>query len=100
MTVRVIGSEEVVATFALAGMRGDSVASREEALVALAGLSAENVRIVLIEELTADQIRNEVNGMKLDAKAPLVVEIPGFAGPVEGRRSPLEMVRRALGIPL
>jgi hypothetical protein len=38
--------------------------------------------------------------MKLDPKAPLVVEIPGFIGPMEGRRTPLDLVRQALGIPM
>jgi vacuolar-type H+-ATPase subunit F/Vma7 len=100
MTMRIIGSREVVAAFALAGVPG-TAAGPGEVLAALDAVRSQpEVRIVVIEEETADYARAEIDNMKLDPKAPLVVEIPGFIGPMEGRRTPLDLVRQALGIPM
>jgi vacuolar-type H+-ATPase subunit F/Vma7 len=52
------------------------------------------------EEATAETAREEIDRLKLEVRGPLVVEVPGFAGPLPGRRTPLEMVKQALGLPL
>lgn len=98
MSIFVLGSREVVTAFALGGMRGRAVRRRSEALDALDQLGP--VRLLILEEDVAETIREEVNRLKLDPRAPLVVEIPGFYGRLEERKTPLEMVREALGIPV
>jgi vacuolar-type H+-ATPase subunit F/Vma7 len=44
--------------------------------------------------------REEIDRLKLDPRAPLVVELPGIRGPAEDRRTALDLVRQALGIRL
>jgi len=56
------------------------------------------VKLLVIEESVAEQVRDAVDRLKLDVRAPLVVEVPGFGGSVEERKTPLELVRQALGI--
>jgi vacuolar-type H+-ATPase subunit F/Vma7 len=101
MAVFVLGSREVVAALALAGLPGRTVNDREGVLEALndpeGGAGAQ---LLVIEEATAETAREEIDRLKLEVRGPLVVEVPGFAGPLPGRRTPLEMVKQALGLPL
>jgi len=99
MNVLVIGSKEMVAAFALGGWRGRAVDGRAEALAVLeeAATSAE-VKLLVVEESVAERVREAIDRLKLDVRAPLVVEVPGFGGPVEERKTPLDLVRQALGI--
>lgn len=101
MSLLVLGCAEIVAAFALGGVPGRAVSGRLEALEALETAREEHgLRIVIVEEQVAETARQELEAMKLDHRAPLIVEIPGFAGPLETRRTPLEQVRQALGIRL
>ncbi|NIQ94691.1 MAG: Vacuolar H+transporting two-sector ATPase F subunit [Desulfuromonadales bacterium] len=101
MDIFVLGSEEVVVAFAMGGMAGRTVSDRREARDALnVDFAAEEIRLLVIEEQVAEMARDRVEALKLDPKAPLIVEVPGLSGPLEERRTPLEMVRRALGIEL
>lgn len=99
MNLRLLGSQEMVTALALGGLRGQAVASRNEVLRALEELTAgARVCILVIEEGTAELARVEVDRLKLDPAAPLVVEIPGLAGPLPGRKGVRQLVREALGI--
>lgn len=99
MDVFILGSSEVVAAFALAGIRGRGVAGRRETLAALDELrGSSDLRLLIVEEESAAGAREELDRWKLDPGAPLVVEVPGFAGPSGEGRSALDVVRRALGI--
>ena len=101
MDIAVLGSEEVVAALGLAGLPGRPVADKA-GLHRVLGDSAwiGNVRIPVLEDRVAGFDRQEVDRLKLDASGPLVVEIPGITGPSPDRRSPLDLVRQALGINL
>ncbi len=99
MSVFVLGSREVVTAFALGGMAGKAVARRSEAKAALEETAARSgVKILVVEEAVAEMAREVLDRLKLDPHAPLVVEVPGLAGPAEERRSARDLVRRALGI--
>ncbi|MFO7984165.1 MAG: V-type ATP synthase subunit F [Desulfuromonadales bacterium] len=101
MDILVLGSEEMVAAFAMGGMSGRTVSDRRSARDALnLDFSADKIRMLVIEEQVAEMARERVEELKLDPEAPLIVEVPGVTGPLEERRTPLEMVRRALGIKL
>lgn len=101
MNILVLGTAEVVAALTLAGLEGRTIDERQELLEVLRQPDlAGTVKILVVEEQTADLDRDAVNGLKLDPNSPLVVEIPGIEGPAEDRHTPLEMVRRALGIEL
>lgn len=101
MSVWVVGSAEVVAAFALAGVSGRVVEDRRESVSALEELAGrEDVKILAVEEAHAEKARDVIDRLKLDAQAPLVVELPGIEGPLAGRRTALDLVRQALGLRL
>jgi len=95
----VLGSEEMVTAFALAGVGGRVVERRADILSALdeAG-GREEVRVLVVEEGIAARAREEFDRLKLDPRAPLVVEVPGPEGPAEERQTALDLVRRVLGL--
>jgi V/A-type H+/Na+-transporting ATPase subunit F len=100
MSIFVLGSREVVAAFALGGMRGRAVAGPEETLAVLADLTGGGlpVNVLVIEEGVAEGVREDIERLKLSPGAPLVVEVAGVGGPRERRKTPLEFVQEALGI--
>jgi len=101
MNIWVLGSAEICSAFALAGVMVRVVESRTEILSALDELAArEDVRVLAVEEACAALARDEIDRLKLDFRAPLVVELPGIQGPAEDRRTALDLVRQALGIRL
>lgn len=100
MKVYVIGDENAVLGFALVGVEGQVVRTLPEARAALeAALDRRDVAIVLVTEEWADQMRAEVDELKMTILEPLILEIPSMHG---GRRpsSLRALVQQALGINL
>lgn len=101
MEICVLGSREVVVALSLAGLPGRAIDGKGDLIAALDDPEMTGtVRILVVEEMIADLDRNEIDRMKLDPSGPLIVEIPGIRGPGESRRTPLDLVRQALGINL
>jgi len=99
MKILVLGPAEMVAAFALGGMSGEAVHDRAELRSVLDRLqNRAETGILVIEEGVAELDRNGIDQLKLDPRAPLIVEVPGLFGPSPGRQTPLDVVRRALGI--
>jgi vacuolar-type H+-ATPase subunit F/Vma7 len=100
MSIFVLGSREVVAAFALGGMPGRVVQGTGETLDSLEEIGAMEVpvKVLVIEEEAAEGVKDEIDRLKLNPDGPLIVEVCGFGGPSERRKSPLEFVREALGI--
>lgn len=99
MTIKVLGSAEIVAAFGLGGMDGEVVSDPKELRSALERHHRrEDVGILVVEESLAVRDRDALDRLKLDPHAPLIVEVPGFRGPSPERHTPLDVVRRALGI--
>jgi len=99
MDIYVLGSQEVVAALALAGLPGREIVGKAALHAALAAPEVSaSARILVIEEDISRLDRGEIDRMKLDPEGPLVVEIPGIRGPAGERRTPLDLVRQALGI--
>jgi vacuolar-type H+-ATPase subunit F/Vma7 len=95
----VIGSEDAVWGFALAGVRGQVVATAEEVNHALdTVLTDEKTDIVLVTEDVADLARQRVDTLKIRSTHPLVVEIPGPAGPNPDRPPLSEVIRKTIGV--
>ncbi len=83
----------------LAGVSGQAVATAQEASVAFATAAAdqENGIIILTQDVAA-AIRGQVEAHRLERAQPLLVEIPGSAGPLPGHRSLHQIVQAAVGI--
>lgn len=94
-----IGDEITVLGYSLAGVRGVVANNKEEAAAALKEASEDpDVGILLITQRIASEIHSLVDEAKLKMATPIVLEIPDRHGPVEGRESALDIVRRLIGI--
>lgn len=96
-----IGDEDTVRGFRLAGVSGMAVATASEALTAFKSASASpDCGLVIITNRIAQQIRDEVERLRMTQNRPLVVEIPGREGPAAGIKSLEELVQEAVGMRL
>jgi V/A-type H+-transporting ATPase subunit F len=99
MKLLVIGNQDAVWGFALAGVRGQIVTTAEELLGALdAAMADEELGIVLVTEDAAALARQRVDMLKVHSAVPLLVEIPGPEGPRPDRPPLSEIIRRTIGV--
>ena len=94
-----LGSGELLTAFRFAGVDGAAVESREEARAVFEQVTgAGAARILIVEESTAAGLEKEMVAWQLTGRYPLVVEIQGLAGHLEGRRTLADAIREAIGI--
>ena len=99
MKLLVIGNQDAVWGFALAGVRGQIVNTAKELDRAIdAALADEEVGIVLVTEDAANLARQRVESLMVRRATPLVVEIPGPEGPSPDRPSLSDVIRRTVGV--
>ena len=97
----IIGDEDTVLGFSLAGVSGKAVRREDQAREAFAEcLKDGETAIIIITERVAAMIREEVDHYIFNADFPLIVEIPDREGPMPGRPTLREMVNQAIGINL
>jgi vacuolar-type H+-ATPase subunit F/Vma7 len=94
----VIGDRDMVTGFQLVGIKGVEVLSVDEAKRALLK-AVENIdiAIVIISEDFSTKLRATINELRLNRIAPLIVELPGRAGP-SGRIDMSSIVEKAIGV--
>jgi V/A-type H+-transporting ATPase subunit F len=94
-----IGDEDTVRGFRLAGVDGQVVSSDTEAETALeSAVRRGDIGVVIITDAVASEIRAQVDTLRLEREEPLLVEIPGPAGPISGRKTLRQLVQEAVGI--
>lgn len=109
MEYYVIGERELVLGFMLSGVKGKYASNRKEALdafnavtgqVSSAGtpLIADRPKVLILTEDVSDMLSDEVREWQLKGKAPLIVEVPGIHGHIEGRKTLTDSIREAIGI--
>ena len=99
MDFYVVADEDTVAGFRYAGIPGTIVRSAAEAGAELGWLASEEAELIIITtEQIADSVREEINTIRFTEALPLIVEIPGPAGPSEASPSLMKMIREAVGI--
>ena len=99
MKVLVIGHPEAVLGFSLVGVDGKVATNAEETNQALdAGLSADDIGIILVTQDVARTVTARMDDLKLHSTVPLVVEIPGPEGVSADQPALSEVVLRAIGI--
>jgi V/A-type H+-transporting ATPase subunit F len=97
----VIGDEETVLGFRLAGVEGEVTQTEEEAKQALdRAFQMEDLGVIIIPERVAATVRQEVDRYLYKTTFPLIIEIPDRLGPMEGRGSVRDLVRAAVGVKL
>jgi V/A-type H+-transporting ATPase subunit F len=101
MKLLVIGNQDAVWGFGLAGVHGQIVNTTEALNDALdTALHDSDVGIILITEDVTELAPQRIHTLMAKSTIPLVVEIPGPGGP-DPERLPLgEMIRRTIGVRL
>ncbi|HOX11876.1 MAG TPA: V-type ATP synthase subunit F [Spirochaetia bacterium] len=101
MKYYVIGDEDAVLGFGLAGVRGRRVRTSEEASAAFReALEDRENAIILVTERIAELIRPQVDRYVFKEDFPLIVEIPDWEGKLSSRPPLRETVNAAIGIKL
>lgn len=109
MDYYVIGDREILLGFSMVGIAGTAVSNREEALAAFKRItgcdnsstskaSDSRPKILILTETVADLLEEEVMAWQMEAAYPLIVEIPGLQGHIEGRRTLSDAIQAAIGI--
>lgn len=97
----VIGDQDTVLGFNLAGVEGRVVKTKEEIdQVFTFAVSDEEIGIVVITEKLANQIRDRINDYLFTRNFPLIVEIPDREGVDPNRIGFRQLVNKAIGIKL
>lgn len=100
MQYYVIGDEDTVLGFALAGVEGREVAAPAQARAAFDEALAGETGVVIMTEEIADMIRERVDQYTLTERFPLILEIPGPGGRKPFRPTIRELVNQAIGMNL
>lgn len=96
-----LGDEELAIAFRFAGVEGAAVRDAEEALVFFKKItegSKGNCYVLIITEEVALWLGDLLVEWQLSGLYPLIVEIPGISGRLEGRKTLVELIREAIGI--
>ncbi len=104
----VIGERELILGFKLVGVSGSVAVNRDEALAAFNRVTgkggsqavpvAEKPKVLILTETVSAMIEDEVIAWQKNAQYPLIVEIPGIHGHIEGKKSLTDAIREAVGI--
>lgn len=108
MKFYIIGCRELVLAFKLTGVEGTVAETRAEVLDAFNRVTGKggiaNVptgeipRVLILTEDAASQIEAEEIEWQKSGKFPLIVEIPGLNGHLEGKKSLSDAIREAIGV--
>ena len=101
MKFYVIGDEDTVLGFRLAGIEGKIVSSGEAVLEALEKVfKIEDMGVIIIPERLTVKVRKQIDRYIYKTTFPLIIEIPDRLGPMEGRGSVRDLIRKAVGVNL
>lgn len=95
----IIGDEEIVIGFNFVGVKGVAVNSRDEALEEFEkAVNSGDILVLIITEGVSMLIEDRVSEWQLKGSYPLLVEVPGIDGHIEGRKTMLDSIKEAIGI--
>jgi V/A-type H+-transporting ATPase subunit F len=95
----VLGEEEIIIGFAVVGVQGRVVSTREEALEGfLYAVALPDLKTLIMTEEVASLITEKVTEWNMSGRFPLLMEIPGLQGRLEGKKTLVESIREAVGI--
>ena len=113
-----LGETELVIAFRFIGIEGMAVNTSGEAIAAFRKItendadivlsvnraeevrlpSADNCHILIMTEEVAVWLGDLLDDWQLSGRYPLLVEIPGIAGKMSGRKTLVDTIREAIGI--
>jgi V/A-type H+-transporting ATPase subunit F len=106
----VIGERELVLAFGLVGVKGAAAVTRDEALSifkhvtgfddhsASLSVAVERPKVLIVTEAVAMLLEEEILAWQMKGGYPLIVEVPGFMGHIDGKQTLTDAIREALGI--
>lgn len=104
----VIGEREIVLAFKLVGVDGKVAVNRTEALDSFNRITGrggtasvpvdERPKVLILTENVSSLLEEEVLDWQKGANYPLIVEVPGIHGHLQGKKSLTESIREAVGI--
>ena len=108
MKFYIIGEREIVLAFKLTGIEGTTAETRAEILDAFnrvtgkGGIvnvpSGEIPRVLILTEQAASQIEDEEIAWQKTGKFPLIVEVPGLNGHLQGKKTLSDAIKEAVGV--
>jgi len=101
MTFFVLGSEDVKLGFQFVGIEGISAETEEEAHKEFGKITSGDygsIGVLLITEEISLMLEDKLMDWQLAGKYPLIVEVPGLSGHLEGKKSMLQSIREAIGL--
>ena len=99
-SVAVIGDIDTVSGFRLGGVKEAVVVKpADEAIVAFDKFLDEEISIIIITQLMANEIRNHINRKIGSSVLPMIIEIPDKDGSSEGSSDQInDLIRRVIGV--
>jgi len=99
MDFYVIADRDTVTGFKLAGVDGFATDDAREAQAALDRIATESPdRIVIITEPLAEQLEEQIDGIRYSQERPLIVTIPGPDGAESDADALMRTIRMATGL--
>ena len=115
-----LGDEELITAFRAIGIYGTAVSDEDEAVEVFKKITegpeiyagndeaiialyesipgADNCQVLIVTEEVADWLQEDIINWQLSGRYPLIVEIPGIMGRLEGRKTLVDSIREAIGI--
>jgi V/A-type H+-transporting ATPase subunit F len=110
-----IGDPELVTAFRFIGIEGMAVRNSDEAAAVFRRITegwieeagaalpdslpgADKCQVLIMTEETADWLGDMLVQWQLSDRYPLIVEVPGIAGRLPGRKTMVDSIREAIGI--
>lgn len=106
----IIGERELVLAFSLVGVSGAVAVNRTEALDVFNRITgkgsgevsaptvSEIPKVLILTEEVSAMLEQEVLDWQMKGEYPLIVEIPGIHGHLQGHKSLTDSIREAIGI--
>lgn len=99
-SVGIIGDLGTVSGFRLGGVKKSEVVNnKEEAIAAIDKFLEEDVSIIIITQVLANEIREHINRKIGSNVLPMIIEIPDKDGSSEGSSDQMaDLIKRVIGV--
>ena len=99
-SVAIIGDIDTVSGFRLGGVKkAEVVSTSEEAIAAFDKFLDDEISIIIITQLMANEIRNHIDRKIGSSVLPMIIEIPDKDGSSEGSSDQInDLIKRVIGV--
>jgi len=97
----VLGDEDVVLSFKFIGIQGKMVETKDDLIDEFNRILNGDygvIAVLIITEKLSILIEEKIMEHQLSGEYPLIVEIPDMEGHIEGKKSMLDLIKKAIGL--